>query len=82
MARLYLDLSIYQTDQFGIWISCTAGATEIVGFDEISFDTFFNGSPDSETMKSTIMGMAIAAIAAQTGVTLSAETALVAGLPV
>lgn len=81
MARLYLDISIYQTDQFGIWISCTAGATEIVGFDEISFDTFFSGSPDSETIQSTIMGMAIAAIAAQTGVTLSAETALVAGLP-
>lgn len=82
MARLYMDLSIYQTDQFGIWISCAAGATEIVGFEKIEFDTFFNGSPDSETMKSTIMGMAIAAIAAQTGVTLSAETALVAGLPV
>jgi len=82
MARLYLDVSIYETNPAGIWISCTAGATEIPDFYEISFDTFFSGSPDSETIKNTVMAMSIAAIAFETGITLSDETALISGLPV
>jgi hypothetical protein len=82
MARLYLDLDIYQADLGGIWISCAAHASEITGFNATFFDKYFEGSPDSETIKSTLLAMAIAAIAVETGVTLSAETALIAGLPV
>lgn len=82
MARLYMTFSIYETNPAGIWISCTAGATEITGFEKISFDTFFSGSPDSATIKNTVMAMAIAAIAVETGVTLSEETALITGLPI
>ena len=82
MARLYLDVSIYQATPSGIWMSCRAGATEVPDFYEADFDMFFEGSPSSDTIKTTLLAMSIAAIAAATGVTLSSETALIAGLPV
>lgn len=81
MARLYLEVAIEETNHHGMWVSCVAGATGILEFYATDFWVFIPGDPDPATIASTVAPMSIALIQAQTGVTLSAETALIAGMP-
>lgn len=82
MARAYISFEPIQADENYVYAGVSAGASGIPGFTEIGVWLAFLGDPSATTIRNTLIAYALSEIEAATGVTLSAEDAVIMNGPV